>query len=86
MSIKYLTEAEIPKRRDKRTYNSIYNAFFKPVIEGEAPGISFVAMEYGYSSVESACHSLCAAVKKYRLPLRIMYREGTVFVVKKGEE
>lgn len=74
MSIKYLTEAEIPKRNDKRTYNSIYNAFFKPVVEGAAPGISFVATEYGYSSVESAIHSLRTAAKNNRLPLIIMHR------------
>ena len=86
MSIKYLTEAEIPKRRDKWTYNSIYNAFFKPVIEGAAPGISFVAMEYGYSSVESATHSLRTAAKSNRLPLIVMYRGDTVYVVKSEEE
>lgn len=86
MSIKYLTEAEIPQRRDKRTYNSIYNAFFKPVVEGAAPGISFVATEYGYSSVESAAHSLRTAAKSNRLPLIVMYRGGTVYVVKSEEE
>lgn len=79
MSIKYLTEAEIPKRRDKRTYNSIYNTFFKPVVEGAAPGISFVATDYGYSSVESAA-------KSNRLPLIVMCIGGTVYVVKSEEE
>ena len=85
MSIHYLTESEAAAVKPKHSYNDLYNLFFKPVVEGAAPGISFMATDYGYVSSVSAERSLRAAIKRLRLPLRTLYRGDTVYVIRRDD-